>query len=385
MIGAELAEDLLESVATALRLQAVFPEGDKLVAIFRNAIVEAITNIEERSALLRRFLRHGPHVDGEEPARGPDDPRLTDDETSSVITFVYSHIVNCFQGRLAELLASGPCAQLLRDHVTAGCFPASARLYVGDSVMLSDESKRVRRKAADMHIMSREAGAGRIVHGVVEVKSYSPGMKRLWSQLARHVYRIRTNAKVTVREDGARSVVPASCAETVIAVAVTPATWKIPRTFSLVPHGDGTRLEVDPPVPPTKEASVSQEGLDRWRIVLPWSREALAAAAYEMTFWYMEKLGEVIYTDGVPQEWGGTTPAEAGRNAAKMMLYYAMLRPLGRRAEQRAIALYNTYGFGYALGMNFRGARGRRQLLWPEDLREIAEHGSTKEGCRVRS
>lgn len=36
------------------------------------------------------------------------------------------------------------------------------------------------------------------------------------------------------------------------------------------------------------------------------------------------------------------TPAEAGRNAAQMMLYYAIPRSLNRRAEQRVIALYNV-------------------------------------------
>jgi len=88
------------------------------------------------------------------------------------------------------------------------------------------------------------------------------------------------------------------------------------------------------------------------------------------------------------------TPVEAGRNAVKMMLYYA-IRPYAikenegklterdSRIMQRAIALYNNYGFGYALGMNFRNKAGRRQMLWPEDLEEIARDGETKRGCRI--
>jgi hypothetical protein len=62
-----------------------------------------------------------------------------------------------------------------------------------------------------------------------------------------------------------------------------------------------------------------------------------------MTFWYMEKIGEVIYSKFVPKGWEEMTPAEAGRNAAKMMLYYAILRCRTMREEQRAIALYNSY------------------------------------------
>lgn len=105
------------------------------------------------------------------------------------------------------------------------------------------------------------------------------------------------------------------------------------------------------------------------------------------------------YRDGVPKDWSEMTAAEAGKNAIKMMLYYA-LQPDVHRATQadqakrklpgkvvrrlnRAVALYNTYGFGYALGMNFRNPQGRPEMLWPEDLDEIAKNGCTKHGCRI--
>jgi hypothetical protein len=124
-----------------------------------------------------------------------------------------------------------------------------------------------------------------------------------------------------------------------------------------------------------------------------------------MTFWYMEKVGEAIYTqkpgeeDPKPKDWAEMTPAEAGRNAIKMMLYYAIRpdailaeeareqkkplpRPIARRLS-RAIALYNTYGFGYALGMNYRNSLGWREMLWPQDLDEIAISGRTANGCRI--
>ena len=93
------------------------------------------------------------------------------------------------------------------------------------------------------------------------------------------------------------------------------------------------------------------------------------------------------------------TPAEAGYNAANENLYYA-IRPSAVKAEeskepgkpkltrkevlevQRAIALYNSYGFGYMLGMNFRNREGKREMLWPQDLDEILANGETKTGCR---
>lgn len=45
----------------------------------------------------------------------------------------------------------------------------------------------------------------------------------------------------------------------------------------------------------------------------------------------------------------------------------------------------NTYGFGYALGMNFRNPQGRREMLWPQDLDEIVRDGRTANGCRMSS
>jgi hypothetical protein len=67
-----------------------------------------------------------------------------------------------------------------------------------------------------------------------------------------------------------------------------------------------------------------------------------------------------------------------------MMLYYAILRAGTWYEEQRAIALYNAYGFGYALGTSFKNENGAREMLWPEDLREILDHdGKTRHGCRL--
>jgi ribosomal protein S18 acetylase RimI-like enzyme len=77
------------------------------------------------------------------------------------------------------------------------------------------------------------------------------------------------------------------------------------------------------------------------------------------------------------------TPAEAGQNAAKMMLYYAILRSRTARENQRAIALYNSYGFGYELGMNFRNPKGKREMLWPQDLDEILTAGQNRDGCKI--
>jgi hypothetical protein len=170
----------------------------------------------------------------------------------------------------------------------------------------------------------------------------------------------------------------------VFRIFVVPGAWKLPRTFRFVNSKTGRILHVEPAKPRTTDDEIVQVGDDEWYITLRWSMEALAQAAFEMTFWYMEKVGEVIYSEAVPKAWDKITPSEAGRNAVKMMLYYALLRCCTDREEQRAIALYNSYCFGYSLGMNFKNAKGRREMLWIEDLDEILTAGKTKYGSILR-
>jgi hypothetical protein len=43
----------------------------------------------------------------------------------------------------------------------------------------------------------------------------------------------------------------------------------------------------------------------------------------------------------------------------------------------------NAYGFGYAIGTSFKDAAGRRQMLWPQQLREIEAAGKTEDGFRL--
>ena len=170
----------------------------------------------------------------------------------------------------------------------------------------------------------------------------------------------------------------------ILRIAVLPSTWRLPRSFRFEETKRGRSLHVDAGEPPQKDDAITQVGDNEWRIDLRWSKEALAEAAFKMTFWYMEKVGEIIYSKSMPKGWEGMTKAEAGRNAAKMMLYYAILRCRSAREEQRAIALYNSYGYGYALGMNFKNAEGKREMLWPQDLDDILCTGKTKNECVLK-
>jgi hypothetical protein len=358
--------------------------------IFRRALAASIRDIEShpRGRLFQEFLLKGPYEDiGEIPARLAGQ-RLSDADSAAAITFIYSHMVNCFKGAVTELLAARACLHLLRRLQQAGELPQNARLYIGDSVSIYREMGKGLLKGADQHILIEEHGyctAPTIaVAGVAEVKSYIRSDSRLREQLDQHLRRAKRGLRISgVDYPADRVNVGYGKGRRVVRIAVLPSRWKLPRSFRFEHSQSGRVLHVDPGRPPQKDDQITQIGNSEWRITLRWSTEALAEAAYEMTFWYMGKIGELIYSASVPKGWEKMSPAEAGRNAAKMMLYYAILRCRTIREEQRAIALYNSYGYGYALGMNYKNPEGRRQMLWPQDLDEILSAGKTKNGCTL--
>jgi hypothetical protein len=276
---------------------------------------------------------------------------------------------------------------IVKELVGRRQMPSGGRIYAGDSVRVAAPSNRGRVKGADLHILRPHHSRRRMSHltvlGVIEVKSYPRSSARLLTQLSSHLAAARRGIDLAGAPYDSRRV---DVAARPVRIAVVPAAWHLPRTFRFVQQDGQNVLRVDSRVPPCDSAVIKPMAHRTWHVTLRWSKEALAAAAYELTFWYMAKVGELVYAGGVPPEWASTmTPAEAGRNAAKMMLYYAILRAGTRAEAQRAIALYNAYGFGYALGTSFRNRRRSREMLWFEDLEEILAHGKTKHGCRLRA
>lgn len=393
LLGPDLGEDLEFRLKTALEKGTVFQGGGNPLSIFRTALRASIREIEthERGRLFQRFLRFGPYEgEGDIPAE-LSDQRLTDVDTAKSITFIYSFMVNSFKGAVTELLAAIACQQVVEWMCLSGTLPKSSRLYVGDSVMILREPGRGVLKGADMHVLGANelmSGSPNItLVGVVEVKSgrRSPGdMSR---QLEQHILRARRGLRVVDLDYPAENVLLGwGPKKRIFRIMVQPGDWKLPRTFWFENTERGRILHMERAVPPDEDSLPSELNDGPLRIEFKWSKEAIAQAAYEMTFWYMEEVGKIIYseTDEMPKDWRHMTPAEAGRNAAKMMLYYAILRCRTARESQRAVALYNTYSFGYALGMHFKNAKGRREMLWPEDLDDILASGKTKHGCRIK-
>ncbi|MHC4477865.1 MAG: hypothetical protein ACYTEL_19660 [Planctomycetota bacterium] len=390
LVGADLGSDLESSLQNALTAGVVFPAGNSPLSIFRETLARTIDAIEthQRGQLFQEFLLKGPYEDtGAIPPELMDE-RLSDAEVASVITFIYSHMVNCFKGAVTELLAANACVRLLKQLQRHSGLPANASLYVGDVVGVHGAGGKGLLKGADLYVLINDHGAnavgGIFVAGVVEVKSYFCSERRVREQLDRHIRRSKEGLRVGGRDYGGEDVrVGFGPDLRVLRITVLPSRWRLPRTFRFENSAHGRLLHVDRGVPPRADDEIIMTSNDEWRITLRWSKEALAEAAYEMTFWYMEKVGELIYSHGRPKAWEEMSAGGAGRNAAKMMLYYALLRCHTNRETQRATALYNTYGFGYALGMNYRGPEGRRAMLWPQDLDEIVSDGKTKNGCRL--
>ena len=108
LLGAELAQDIESLLLTALEAGAVFPCDSTPLSIFRQSLAMAIRDInaDYRGQLFQRFLKDGPYEGEDEIPTKLQDKRLTDDETTKVISFIYSYMVNCFKGAITENLAA---------------------------------------------------------------------------------------------------------------------------------------------------------------------------------------------------------------------------------------------------------------------------------------
>ena len=389
LLDRALAADVKTALSTALRRDVALSEGTTPLAIFRRALATAISRIHEngRAPLFLRFLKDGPYEDAGDIPPDLQDKRLTDDETASVIRFIYSHMVNCFKGALTEMLAVAPCLNILHQLQAEKRLPPEARLYVGDAVWSAARLGGGFAKGADFHILierhSPRARSSVLVAGVAEVKSYFRPSGLLRRQLDQHLARARRGLRIGQVEYLPNQISVGDGGRQPARITIVPARWTLPRTYHYEQKDDRKFLHVDFPVPPDANDLVERVGSMEWRAALRWSKEALDAAAFGVTFWFMEKVGEVLYSSGVPKEWSEMSPAEAGQNAAKMTLYYAILRCRTARENQRAIALYNSYSFGCALGMNFRNPKGQREMLWYQTLDEILANGQNKDGCKI--
>jgi hypothetical protein len=383
-LGDALARDVRASIETGIAAQAVFEDAGGPEELFRAAVRRAITAIEskDKEDLLPRFLSIGPYVDSGPIPQQDTHRYLSDQEVAAAVRFIFSSVINSFKGQLAEMLAVGPVVRLTHQLAAANPTETSIKVFAGDTVLAHPLKRKTWAKAADLHLLSSEFDSGHRVigvHGVVEVKSFVASFERLQAQVQQHLTRARRGLRVQGEDVSPERIVMRGGSEGPAQVVVTSDSWELPRGFRFEMQDGRKLLFVDPPIPPTTEDRVERLSSHTWHVTLRWSEEALNDIAYAMTFAYMGALGCLLYErEGVPKEWAEMTPDEAGQNAVKMMLYYAILRGRTPNEMSRATALYNSYGFGYALGSSFVDRNGRREVLSYEDLMEILATGRSR-------
>ncbi|MCX6567137.1 MAG: hypothetical protein NTW38_12095 [Candidatus Aminicenantes bacterium] len=297
------------------------------------------------------------------------------------IRFAVSRVVTAIQGSLAELLAMGPIVQLAGELKTARRIPGATQIWVGDSIMAPKSSGTTLAKAADVHLLVTSSTRERaILVGIAEVKSYLCSQKKVTKQLGNHISRV-SRTIVTQSSDGKHVRYSVRMVDKPLKISVIPSSWRLSRHFRFRAGGNRRVLIVNPPRPAASAIAI-ENGPDAWKIVLRWSHEALADAAFEIFLWCLGRLGEEVYRNR-PSPWLDMSPAEAGQNSVKMALYYSILHISEPTTLAQAIKLYNVLGYGFALGSNFRGSDGRPAMLWPEDLDEILSNGITREGSYI--
>jgi hypothetical protein len=378
LISRQLAQSIFDASAAVRAAPVVAPYELTPEEMFGHAIDSAIQVIERRGELLRRFVFPGPY---EEEGSIPDDDvgrRLSDDDTERAVTMLYCHVVNSFKGQIAEILSLAPCAQLFEHLRSTGRIPENSLLYVGDAAR--PRSSRGLRKGADLHMISRHRAEIQL-EGVVEVKSFHRKPDQLAQQLHTHVQRARQG--MSLRGEAFGRIVPTIPAIGPAEISVSLSNWPLSRGFHFEEQDGRSFLHFDP-LPNIPEDIVSRIDDRRWHIELGWSQEALCAEAYGLTFWYLTELGVDLFSDrGSP--WPEMTPKQAGINAATQSMFHAVNRSRSRRAEQRAIALYNVLGFGYSLGTSYKDKAGRRHMLWESDLRAMLHESATDREVRLRN
>lgn len=368
----QLREDLHRALSNAVEVDAVFPCRVTPLAIFRRTVFDAIGAHTER---LKNLLKDC-DVAGSERAGA-----ASAEDYYWAVRFAVSRAVTAIQGSLAELLALDPLIQLVDELKMARRIPRATQIWFGDSIMTPWSNGTTLAKAADVHLLVTSSARKRAtLVGVAEVKSYRCSQKKVTGQLDSHLSRA-SRAMVT-QSSGRKSVrYSVRLVDKPLKIYVVPSSWRLSRHFRFRSRGNRRALIVSPPRPAAAAIAI-ENAPDQWKIVLRWSNEALADAAFEIFLWCLGRLGEEVYSHR-PSPWTDMSPAEAGQNSVKMALYYAIGHISEPTTLSQAIKLYNVLGFGYALGSNFCGSDGRPVMLWPADLDEILSHGRTREGSYI--
>ncbi|MFA5832131.1 MAG: hypothetical protein WDA22_01520 [Bacteroidota bacterium] len=376
ILGREpISRALYDSISAGLNSPNVhLARSTSVWDVFDYSLKSAIRDIEShpRGYLFRRLIEYGPHNPEKRKTTNSDGKTvLSDTELGFAINVIFFSIINRFKGELAELLSIKPCVELLNNLIKSGEFESTGQLYFGDTIKERSRKKITGKefggytKGADGLIVStgvaKSNGRDISVDGVIEIKSMKLSRRKLLEQIQRHIIRLKGGLKLQENEyhKNEIKVDPSK----VIKIIIEPSQWKLNREWRRIKTDNGSRIEFWELDEPDEQDAAVQINKRVWKITLGWSEESIEQVAYDMTYWYMSQVGKYIYSSkDFPKGWEGMSPDEAGYNAIKMMLYYAPLRPLNRRKQQRAIKLYNAYSFNYICAID------NKTMIWPEDF-----------------
>lgn len=368
-----LRSAIARSIRTGLRSPStILVPGHTSSAILERSLNSAVRDInnDPRGRLFQRLLLYGPAhgLPVQKSVSG-----LSDAECAACVEFIYSHMVNRFQGEMAELLAIGPVVKLVERLRREGLLPRKTTLYWGEMVWEPPLSWLRRKphsaecpftKGADGLLVVRNRDTV-VVLGAIEVKSMRVPRPKVLRQVAQHFERLEVGVRLGDEAWFGQQVrlVTRTSFELPLRILVMPGRWKLSREWAVTENERGCRLLFSPPRRPSVLTSTRQMEAGLWDVTLNWSVEALAQAAYEMTFWYMSEVGKQVFDSStLPPAWSYMEPDEAGRNSIKQMLYLMLNTCQVHRQVRLATRLYNVYAFG------FPSAADNDQLLAPEDF-----------------
>jgi|GEM_PF-679121 len=349
------AEELITSIHRGLREHAIGEYSETLVLRrFERALDSVIIDVNSHPTgeLLKTLIR--------------EESDLTIDEIIQCLEFIYSHMVNKFQGDLAEFLSLAICSEIGQKWKSEGRLNPKARYIWGDDIRerRSTNPGSGWHKGADGLFVVEEAQSDDTsprafetgsslqttdlaIFGVVEVKSYAISYRRAATQIEKHLARLQGGLKIAEREwspDHLYFVWQDAKREILVRTPVIGAT-----------HPEIMRLLVKPR--PAKKRASPRLPRNAFERTLPYPKKILATAAYNMTGWFIASIGGRVFKEH-PSPWPEFTPEEAGVNAVKAALYYIGLRDLPWRQMRIATRLYNVYGFGY------ENAEQHKDMIW---------------------
>jgi hypothetical protein len=334
---APLIVDLFKGVESGARGMPASGEWDGLLTALDGWSRRVIENDDERARLIRLLVA---------------DQELDRLEVRWCLGYLHSHLVNKYQGTIAEFLAVRVLSIWLSEEIAADRLGADILLVPGDEILERRSAAGRSRwdRGADGLLLLDSGDEGELsVVGIVEVKSFPTTYVSVHRQIERHSARLRRGGL----RIGDRHWSPER---------LRAAWWDRRRGWQAgVKNEDWAKvLRILVSARPRSLRPTTAPSPPHHNLQLPASKALLAATAYELTVRFLEKLGREAFRAGSP--WPEMTAEEAAANAVKQALYHIIREQRAYEPTFAGIArrLYNVYGFGYSR------AEGHRDMLWAD-------------------